>query len=73
MPGITAKVENHTTWVIRVSSCWVRSLANVDIRQPKLRWLIRPELSSGMVGQKITHLKLDVVSTLGITYHQKGR
>jgi len=33
-----------------------RSLSNVDIRQPKLRWLITPELSSDMVGQEITHL-----------------
>ena len=33
-----------------------RTLARVDIRQPKLRWLITPELSSEMVGEEITHL-----------------
>ncbi|WP_417559461.1 bifunctional DNA-formamidopyrimidine glycosylase/DNA-(apurinic or apyrimidinic site) lyase [Marinomonas sp.] len=33
-----------------------RPLARVDIRQPKLRWLITPELSSEMVGEEITHL-----------------
>jgi formamidopyrimidine-DNA glycosylase len=33
-----------------------RTLSNVDIRQPKLRWLITPELSADMVGEKITHL-----------------
>ena len=40
-----------------------RTLARVDIRQPKLRWLITPELSSDMVGEEVTHLSR-VVNTL---------
>ncbi len=33
-----------------------RTLSKIDIRQPKLRWPITPELSPEMVGQEITHL-----------------
>lgn len=33
-----------------------RTVSKIDIRQPKLRWLIPVELTSDMVGQEITHL-----------------
>ncbi len=33
-----------------------RALSQIDIRQPKLRWLITPELAPDMTGQVITHL-----------------
>ncbi|MBJ7537934.1 bifunctional DNA-formamidopyrimidine glycosylase/DNA-(apurinic or apyrimidinic site) lyase [Marinomonas transparens] len=33
-----------------------RTLAQVDIRQPQLRWLITPELTADVVGQEVTHL-----------------
>lgn len=33
-----------------------KTLAQVDIRQAKLRWPITPELTTQMVGQEVTHL-----------------
>lgn len=33
-----------------------KTFRQIDIRQPKLRWLITPQLTEDMVGEKITHL-----------------